>query len=367
MSNSDSQKKKVFIAPLNWGLGHATRLLPLIKFLLAKDYEVYIGASGRSKEVLRQEVKQCKFFDFPEYPIKYPQSRFFVTRFMLIIFPKMLLAMRNEQKKLRILHKKYQFDLIISDNRFSLALGGVRSLLISHQLRYKLPWPIQKMEWLPEYFNYSHFKKYDRIIVPDIEKNKTLTGELSHNMRYLPENKLYYLGIMTTLKQKIREVGESIDYFVIISGPEPQRTKFEKIILTQVRKLKGRVVIALGKPEKDYKIRMGSSVIYTYLNRDKISDYLRRAKFIISRPGYTTVMEMIESGKRGLFIPTPGQIEQVYLAKYFMENNWCYSISQYDLDLSTAVKIAKTYPGFPGIFSQTRENLDKLFREVIER
>ena len=81
MSSSDSQKKKVFIAPLNWGLGHATRLLPLIKLLLAKDYEVYIGASGRSKEVLQQEVKQCIFLDFPGYPIKYPQSSFFVSRF----------------------------------------------------------------------------------------------------------------------------------------------------------------------------------------------------------------------------------------------------------------------------------------------
>jgi uncharacterized protein (TIGR00661 family) len=366
MSSSDSQKKKVFIAPLNWGLGHAIRLLPLIKLLLTKDYEVYIGASGRSKEVLQQEVKQCIFFDFPEYPIKYPHSRFFVTRFMLIIFPQMLLAMKNEQKKLRILHKKYHFNLIISDNRFSLALSGVRSLLISHQLRYKLPWPIQKMEWLPEYFNYSHFRKYDRIIVPDIEEHKTLTGELSHNMRYLPENKLYYLGIMTALEQNIKEDDGRIDYFVIISGPEPQRTKFEKIILNQVGKLKGRVVIALGKPEKDYKIRMGNSVIYTYLNRYKISDYLRRAKFIISRPGYTTVMEMIESGNRGLFIPTPGQIEQVYLAKYFIENNWCYSVPQNDFDLIAAIKIAQTYPGFPGNFSRTKENLDKLFEDVID-
>jgi len=279
----------------------------------------------------------------------------------------MLLAMKNEKKKLRILHKKYRFDLIISDNRFSLALSGVRSLLISHQLRYKLPWPIQKMEWLPEYFNFSYFRKYDRIIVPDIDENKTLTGDLSHNMRYLPDKKLYYLGIMTTVERNIEENGKSIDYFVIISGPEPQRTKFQNIIFNQVRNLKGRVVIALGKPEKNYKIRMGKAEIYTYLNRNKMANYLSRAKFIISRPGYTTVMEMIESGKRGLFIPTPGQIEQVYLAKYFMENNWCHSASQNKLDLTSAIEIAKSYSGFPQNFSRTSENLDKLFDEVIYR
>jgi uncharacterized protein (TIGR00661 family) len=333
---------------------------------MAKNYVVYIGASGRSREVLQQEVKECIFVEFPEYPIKYPQSRFFVTRFMMIIFPRMLLAMKNEQKKLRNLHNQYNFNLIISDNRFSLALEGVKSLLVSHQLRYKLPWPLQKMEWLPEYFNFSHFRKYDKIVIPDTNDSETYTGELSHNMRYLPARKLYYLGIMTELGENIEDESESLDYFVIISGPEPQRTKFEKIILNQVAKLEGRVIIALGKPERNYKIRMGKSVIYSYLNRDNLSNYMRKAKLIISRPGYTTVMEMIESGKRGLFIPTPGQIEQVYLAKYFMEKNWCYSTSQYDFDLIADVEIAKTYPGFPQNFSRTRENLDKLFHEIIE-
>ncbi len=366
MSDPDSQIRKVFIAPLNWGLGHATRILPLIKLLLAKNYAVYVGASGRSKEVLQQEVRECIFVDFPEYPIKYPQTRFFVTRFMLIIFPQMLLSMKNEQKRLRILHKQHKFDLIISDNRFSLALKGVKSLLISHQLRYKLPWPIQKMEWLPEYFNFSHFRKYDMILIPDVDDRKSLTGDLSHNMRYLPIEKLYYIGIITELEENIKSESEIIDYLVIISGPEPQRTKFEKIILNQIGKLKGRVVIALGQPEKNYKIRMGNAVIFTYLNRNEISNYMRRAKFIISRPGYTTVMEMIESGKRGLFIPTPGQIEQEYLAKYFMENNWCYASSQYGFDLITAEKVARTYPGFPDNFSRSKENLDKLFREVID-
>jgi UDP-N-acetylglucosamine transferase subunit ALG13 len=278
----------------------------------------------------------------------------------------MILAMIKEQKKLRRLQKQHQFDLVISDNRFSLALKGVRSLLISHQLRYKLPWPIQRMEWLPEYFNFIHFRKYDKIAIPDVEHGKSLTGELSHQMRYLPKEKLYYMGIITELEKNNSNESELIDYFVIISGPEPQRTKFEKLILSQIGNLEGRVVIALGKPENNYKIRMGNTLIYTFLKRKEISNYMKRAKFIISRPGYTTVMEMIESGKRGLFIPTPGQIEQEYLAKYFRENKWCYSTSQYGFDLIAAEKIAQIYPGFPDNFSPTKENLDKLFHEVIE-
>ncbi len=357
--------KKIFIAPLNWGLGHATRILPLIRFFLEKGFIIYLAASGRSRELLEKEIKQCQFVDFPEYPIKYPRTRFFVTRFMLIIFPRMLLSMLRENKKLKYLHNKYQFDLIISDNRFALALKNVPSYLISHQLRYKLPWPFQKLEWLPEFFNYTHFRKYDRIIVPDSNDNNCLTGELSHAMRFIDKDKLIYAGIFADLDVETLRgaVTNSIDYFVIISGPEPQRTFFEKLIFQQVNRLNGKSVVALGVPEKDYKIRMGSSVIYTYINRKKMTEFMKKANFIIARPGYTTVMEMVELGKKGLFIPTPGQIEQEYLAKYFMQKGWCYSVSQYGFDLADAVEIAKKYHGFPENYSGSKQNLEKLYSD----
>jgi uncharacterized protein (TIGR00661 family) len=366
MSNPDSQKKKAFIAPLNWGLGHATRILPIIKRLQLKDYIVYIGATGRSKEVLQKEVNDCIFVSFPEYPIKYPRTRFFVTRFMLIIFPQMLLAMMRERRRLKDLQVQYGFDLVISDNRFSLTLKGVKCLLVSHQLRYKLPWPIQKMEWLSEYFNYYHFRKYDKIIIPDTKNGFTLTGELSHQMKYLPEDKLYYSGILTELFDTTAQEKGKVDYFVIISGPEPQRSKLEKLIFNQINRIDGRIVVTLGKPEKNYKIRMGNALIYSFLDRREVSKFIAKADFIISRPGYTTVMEMIESGKRGMFIPTPGQIEQEYLSKHFMENKWCLSVAQYRLDLAGSLVLAKSYDGFPDNFSRTKENLDKLFHEVID-
>jgi uncharacterized protein (TIGR00661 family) len=361
MEIKDSSPKNIFIAPLNWGLGHATRNLPLIRKFMANNFKIIIAATGRSKDLLMKEVPDCIFVDFPDYPIKYPRSRFFVTRFMLIIFPQMLLSMWKEKRMLIKLHKQYNFDLIISDNRFSLTLKDVPSYLISHQLRYKLPWPIQKMEWLPEFFNYSHFRKYDKIIIPDSDGQKSLTGELSHNLRYLPDDKLYYAGIITDLPEENKIEKQSIDYFIIISGPEPQRTKLEKLIFQQIGDLKGRIIVALGIPEKNYKIRMGDALFFTYMSRMEISHYLRKARFIISRPGYTTVMEMIELKKRGLFIPTPGQIEQEYLAAYFMENGWSYAASQYGLNIIESVEIAQTYSGFPGRFAKADENLNKLF------
>jgi hypothetical protein len=392
-----SLKKTVFISLLDWGLGHATRLLPLIKYLEHKNYIIYIGASGRAREVLRQEVSNCIFLDFPRYPVRYSRSRFFVTRFMLTTFPAMLLTMYREKKRLRILHENYNFDLIISDNRFSARIVDIPSLLVSHQLRYKLPWPLKKMEWLPEYFNARLFNKFNHIIVPDIKGQNSYTGDLSHNMRYLDQKKLYYAGIISGLRdQKTSEMAiqlndsenrrslteaqqrsnrltelavkqpvPQLEYLVIISGPEPQRTQFEKIIRDQIKELSGTAAIAMGLPEKNYKISIGNKIFYTYLSRSEMSKFMAAAEFIIGRPGYTSVMEMIELGKRGLFIPTPGQVEQEYLARYYQSRNWCHFIAQHKLNLTKDIAIAKEYPGFPRSEKNVNQNIEKIYNDLL--
>jgi uncharacterized protein (TIGR00661 family) len=355
--------RTIFIAPLNWGLGHATRDLPLIKAFLERGDKVFIAAHDRARMLLESEVPQCEFVDFPEYPIRYPQSSFFVTRFMFVIFPRMLRAMYREKKQLKLLHKKYQFDFIISDNRFCLYLKNVKSYLISHQLRYILPFPVTRLESWPEYFTSSFFKHYDKIFIPDKDDPDSLTGELSHNMRYLVKEKLHYCGILNDIQKSSLSPKKDIDYFVIISGPEPQRTKLERIIFKQVNSLSGKIVVALGMPEKNYKIHQGNATFHTYINRRQIHEYLQRSKFIIARPGYTTIMEMIHFGLKGLFIPTPGQIEQVYLAKYYEEKQWCHCVSQYRLDLAKDVEDAKTYKGFPGSLTTSEENVKELLEK----
>ena len=361
-----SLPKKIFVAPLNWGLGHATRNLPLIKAFLERGDKVIIAAHDRAKMLLQSEVPKCEFVDFPEYPIRYPQSGFFVTRFMFIIFPQMLIAMYKEKKQLQKLHNKYQFDYIISDNRFRLYLKGVKSYLISHQLRYKLPRSVTKLESLPEYFTYSFFKNYDKILVPDSDDPNSLTGELSHKMRYLPDEKLHYSGILNDIQKPSKKQTKDIDYFIIISGPEPQRTKLERLIFKQVNSLPGKIFVALGMPEKNYKIHQGNATFYTYLNREQMHDFLQRSKFIISRPGYTTVMEMIQFNLQGLFIPTPGQIEQEYLAKYYEEKKWCHCVSQYKFNLVRDVENAKSYQGFPKSLQSSEENVKELINKYFD-
>jgi UDP:flavonoid glycosyltransferase YjiC (YdhE family) len=358
--------RRIFFAPLDWGLGHVTRILPLIRRFLKQGDQVYVATRGRALELLKQEAGQCVFLDFPQYPIKYPHSKYFVTRFLFITYPQMLLAMWREKQALKVLQRQYRFDIIISDNRFCINLPGVKSYLISHQLRYKLPRLISRFEMIPEYFNYLFFKKYDGIIIPDDDQRDNLTGELAHRMRFLPESKMFYTGILCDLPPPAIVPAHPIDYLILVSGPEPQRSLFENIIFRQVNRLEGRIVVALGRPEKKYSIRMGNARIYSYLNRQQIADYMRCADFIISRSGYTTIMEMVELKKNGVFVPTPGQIEQEFLARYYLQQGWCFSMPQHKFDLITAVQQGKKYPGFPHRLGSTALNIDRLFGTLLK-
>jgi predicted glycosyltransferase len=172
---------------------------------------------------------------------------------------------------------------------------------------------------------------YRTVFVPDYEE-PNLTGILSHGLRYVPREKVQYIGILSHLHK--RDVAEDVDYFISLSGPEPQRRVLEKRVLAQAPQLQGRVVIAGGKPDTPVERRNGHIEYYGYLDPSRQEDMMNRAKFIISRSGYTTVMELVELDKtRVLMLPTPGQTEQEYLADYYEQLRYFHHVSQYKLNL----------------------------------
>jgi hypothetical protein len=175
--------------------------------------------------------------------------------------------------------------------------------------------------------------------------------------------KAYYAGIISSVK-KI-DLSEDLDFLIIISGPEPQRTILEKIILNQVQELPGEKILLLGRPQDNFEIKLDScTTVRSYATEEEKIVLMNRAKFIISRSGYTTMMDMAELGKKcGFFIPTPGQTEQEYLSQYYNEKKWFYSKNQYRLNLIKDIENAEEYQGFPQL-PKTEENMKRLYEEV---
>jgi UDP:flavonoid glycosyltransferase YjiC (YdhE family) len=356
---------RVLISPLNWGLGHATRDIPLIHKLLGENHEVTIAACGNARSALMREFPECPSIDFPDYPTPYSTSRFFLPKFVAFL-PLMLKAVADERRTLAKILAKDRYDLIISDNRLGVYSDKIPSLFITHQLHYHLPLAAWPFELAAVRLNGYLHSKYRQIIVPDNPPGPlSLGGKLSRAETVSTSSRAYYAGILTSTRKQ--EVPADLDYLFLISGPEPQRTELEHILLPEISKLDGNSVVLLGSPDrKEQDPGTGNCRVVSFASTAEKEELMNRARFIVCRSGYTSMMEIAELGKRhALFIPTPGQTEQEYLSWYYRKNGWFYSTSQYNFDLQRDIARAGSCTGFPEM-PGTEENVGRLYHDVLE-
>jgi uncharacterized protein (TIGR00661 family) len=330
---------KILFGVFDWGLGHATRDIPLITELL-KSNKVHIISTGRALKLIQDYFgQQCKYYDVPSVYSPYTRTPFFKTKFAVTL-PMIIRSLRKARKKSKMIIDQ-GFDKVISDCRYDVYDKLDNSFFITHQVRFKAPIGLERFveRWLG-----SWTKKYKLVLVPDYREN-SLTGMLSHNLRYISKDRIRYIGILSHVRK--RQMLEDIDYLISISGPEPQRTIFFNKIISQVNQLTGKVVIAGGTPDIAQTSNNDNVLFYSFLNSHQQEEMMNRAKFIISRSGYTTIMEIVELGKKNvLFLPTPGMSEQEYLADYYEEQGYFHHVSQYHLKLKQAVEDSKKFEGF---------------------
>jgi len=330
---------RVLFGVFDWGFGHATRDIPLIAALL-RDHEVHILATGDALRILRNHfAERCCYHDIPSIYAPYTKTRLFQLKFSVSL-PKMARSLKRARRRSkRIIDRG--FDKVISDCRYDVYDRPENSYFINHQLRFKAPPGAERFfeRWLA-----WRMKKYRYIIVPDYE-DRNLSGALSHDLRYLPPEKIKYIGILSHLRR--RELPQDIDYFISLSGPEPQRSTLEERILSQVGQLSGKVIIAGGKSSPSGDNGHADVEYCAFQEASRQEEVMNRAKFIITRSGYTTMMELAELGKTNvLLLPTPGQTEQEYLADYCEQQQYFHHVSQYKLTLPKDTERARGFAGF---------------------
>jgi len=343
----------------SWGLGHATRSLPVIRKLIDENNDLTIISGGRALELLQKELDpNIEYIHIPDYPMLVSEnSRQFMAK-SAVYWPLFIRKMQKGQSKLSKILKNRKCDKIISDGRYDIYSKDIPSFFISHQMRIMNPLRIKTFENGSEIFNlFFFFKRFKGVFVPDFKKD-SLSGDLSHNLKKIDEEKIHYVGALSDFKKKSTE--KDIDYLISISGPEPQRSLLEKKLLSQVDQLEGKIVITLGKTEKNDTINKKNVTIHTFLTKEKREDLLNRAKIVVSRSGYSTIMDLAVIGTKALMIPTPGQIEQEYLSEYHNTKKTFYSVNQQDIDLLKDVELAKKMTGI-----QRKCDVDKSVEEII--
>lgn len=331
---------KILFGVFEWGLGHMTRSSPVISALLKRGHTVDVVATGRALVALREQFgTQCIYFDVPGVTSPYTSNSLLPIKFVAVI-PQMLNDLRKAHKIVRKIIDAGKYDKIISDCRYDVYDKISNSYLINHQLRFKSikPAELALERWLSE-----RMKKYKYVFVPDYEKN-SLTEQLSHNLIFFPRGRIKFVGILSRISK--RKARKDVDYLVLLTGPEPQRRVLEKKMLEQLKTLKGKIVIGAGKPEV-HTINEGRITYYSFINKKQQENFMNRAKCIITRSGYTSVMDICQIDcKKVLMIPTPGQPEQVYLGKLYEDRKTFHVVSQNKLNLSHDVKRLEEYTGF---------------------
>lgn len=336
------QRPVILFSPLDWGLGHATRCIPLIHELRSRGCEVIIGTAKNTLSLLKQEFPDVTFVHLPGYDIRYSRSKLLLIPALLFQIPRVLLRMRSEKKLLHRYLKQYNISLVISDNRFGLRSSRVTSVYITHQLNILTPFHL--ISKIATAVHQRYIKRFDLCWVPDFEKHR-LAGKMSSSKN--TTFPIQYLGPLS----RFQKTANSSKYRVciIISGPEPQRSIFERIVLNQISSIKEPAVLIRGLPGKQQKPAMAfeNLQVYNHLPAAQLNIVLEQSDFIISRSGYTTVMDMIHLQKRALFVPTPGQYEQEYLASTLYEKRYFLFQKQSRFSLKQAIFALENFEFLP--------------------
>jgi uncharacterized protein (TIGR00661 family) len=340
--NSDEKmnlggKPRILVAPLDWGLGHATRCIPIIYRLLEQGHEVFIGAEGTIKKLLQQEFPGIEYLPLKGYQIRYSKTRRGHVLQMMKQIPKMITAITYEKHWLKQIIDKYKIDIVISDNRFGLYNTEVYSVFITHQLLIKS----SLLQTFLQRLNYRFINKYDECWVPDFNEPPFLAGVLAHPKK-MPDTPVTYIGWLSRFGKPEKKDWKYI--LILLSGPEPQRSILEKIMLDELQNFSEPVLIVRGLPGKDSLLSVKDNVKYlNHLPAKQLEEVILNASFVIARSGYSTIMDLLKLKKKAILIPTPGQTEQEYLARHLIQNNLAFCAEQQGFNLSETLKAASGF------------------------
>jgi uncharacterized protein (TIGR00661 family) len=329
--------QKILFCPLNWGLGHASRSIPLIQKALQEGCQVYIASDGIALDLLKSEFPNCSFITLPGYNINYKYGSIFINIFLQL--PKIVYTYIKEKKLISTIVKENKINLVVSDNRFGCYTKLCKSVYITHQLQILHSWDV--IGYLATMAHKILMSPYDEIWVPDYEGSGNLGGKLS-NANKLSNNKIKYIGPLTRLKSQ-ESPASDCPILVLLSGPEPQRTILEQKIARLLLPKASSVFFIRGTKEAPTDVLSNNYIFLNLANTIQVQSAISQAEWIICRSGYSTIMDLSVFDKKVIYIPTPGQTEQEYLGKYHADkNDKIICIQQRDLEAKLLAALVKS-------------------------
>lgn len=322
-----TKQKNILVCPLDWGLGHATRCVPLINQFLKEGHKVIIGGDKNPLAFLQQEFPKLKTIVIPGYEVTYDEKGSSMKLFYESV--KFFNFIKEEHRNIDQIITENKIDMIVSDNRYGLYSNKVESIIVTHQLYPKAP--------IGEKILHQQIEKilsnFDEVWIPDYEGENNLSGDLSHLKAFNHSHK--FIGPLSRF-ENAKEQENEFDICAIISGPEPQRTVFEKLVLEQIEKYNLKAIVVRGLPEVN---TINDKNVFNHLPTDELQKYMMKSKLVVCRTGYSSIMDLAVLEKKALLVPTLGQTEQEYLGEYHKNNEQVLVQQQKEVDLEIALRM----------------------------
>jgi UDP-N-acetylglucosamine:LPS N-acetylglucosamine transferase len=323
-----TEPKRILFGVLNWGLGHATRSIPIVEELEQRGFEVVLASDGQALQFLQESLPGRTFISLPTYGVRYGKKGMSLWG-MSRQLPKIWRAARAEKSLLSKLVDEFQPAAVISDNRLGFWSANAPSVFITHQLQFEIPVIGRMLAW----GHYWWYRKFQVVWIPDFAGAASLAGRLAKPIFDHPQYR--YIGPksrFTNLSEKVK----TIDLLVVLSGPEPQRTTFEQIVLSQAINFKGQLVLVRGtkSPLSGESSNPPHMAIFDFVHQEALNDLIAQSRLVLSRAGYSSIMDFFAMGIGAVLVPTPGQPEQEYLAQFHGGKNGFHCVLQHQLDIS---------------------------------
>ena len=324
--------RTVVVAVLNWGIGHASRCIPLIKELQKSGKEVVVFSDGIALEFLLLQFPGIKHFSVPSYNIRYRGKVLLLE--MLFQLPSIAWAAFRERRILKSWLKQNSCERIFSDNRLGFVSKEIPSFYISHQLNIQ----VGILSPLASFLHYVYYRRFTAVLVPDQSQGDGLSGILAHP--FAKEPNTYSFGLWSRFAWRLHPPSEKKNYvLILLSGPEPARSAWERDLLLQMKELNEKsFVLVRGTTKEALKERPENVAVYDLIGADLLESLIVNSKGVICRSGYSTLMDLAVLQAKAFVVATPGQTEQLYLADYHSSRNHVRTASQKNFSLEEAVR-----------------------------
>ena len=356
------KNKRVIVAPLNWGLGHATRCIPIINELLKNNVEVVIVANNQTEEFLKTEFPKLEFYKLSGINFSYGRN---ISKAIIFQFHKLIKSFLIERDFIINVIPQLNIQGIISDSRFGLYSNSIPSIYLTHQLHIEVPTSLKFISPLLNYFHRIIINQFTKCLVLDSKSENNLSGKLGHPAN-IPKN-VNYIGPITRFKHKSKNNNKNI--LAILSGPEPHRTEFELSLIHQSIENNIPITIVRGIKGNEECYNLNDNIkLYNNSNTVVLKKLLDDSGILISRLGYSTLMDLNVTKKKAILVPTPGQSEQEYLAVYHKSVNNYLIVNKNEFDLKNIFSKTNIFSNykFPKLpVSKLRQTLKDFINQLI--